>query len=297
MAKKKIGLSRDTILFMWTVIPVTLYALFFIIPVVMGFNYSFTNWNGLSTSFQYIGLQNFVALFNDSRTVNSMLFTGVYTFFLVVIVLGLALLLTLALTYTVAPRLRTVFRSIIFFPAVLSLVTVGLTWNQILYRVLPQIGQALNIPLLSTNILGDPQTAMWGVLLVNVWQGTAIPFVILLAGIQNVPTELYEAARIDGASPFRIFTKITIPFLIPTLNVAFVMVLKNGLTVFDYIQAMTAGGPMRSTESASILMYELAFQDGRAGYAAAYSVFILIVIALVSFIQMRASSKMEVGQL
>ena len=238
-----------------------------------------------------------VSLFQNKRIRNSMLFTGKYTVALVVIVMALAMVLTLLLTYVVAAKFRTAFRSVIFFPAVLSLITISLTWNQIMYRVLPQLGQMLNIDWLSKNLLGDPKTAMWGVIFINVWQGTAIPFVILLAGIQNVPTDLYEAAKIDGASSFRLFTNITIPFMIPTINVAFVMVLKSGLTVFDIIQATTAGGPMRTTESAGILIYQLAFSDNKTGLSSAYAVVLLVTIGLISAIQMKVSSKLEVGQL
>lgn len=263
----------------------------------MGINFSLTDWNGLTKGYNYVGFQNFVSLFQNKRIRNSMLFTGKYTVALVVIVMALAMVLTLLLTYVVAAKFRTAFRSVIFFPAVLSLITISLTWNQIMYRVLPQLGQMLNIDWLSKNLLGDPKTAMWGVIFINVWQGTAIPFVILLAGIQNVPTDLYEAAKIDGASSFRLFTNITIPFMIPTINVAFVMVLKSGLTVFDIIQATTAGGPMRTTESAGILIYQLAFSDNKTGLSSAYAVVLLVTIGLISAIQMKVSSKLEVGQL
>ncbi len=289
--------KKDIILLGWTVIPFGLYALFFIIPIFMGINFSLTDWNGLTKGYNYVGLQNFVSLFQNKRIRNSMLFTGKYTIALVVIVMVLAMVLTLLLTYVVAAKLRTAFRSVIFFPAVLSLITISLTWNQIMYRVLPQLGQMLNIDWLSKNLLGDPKTAMWGVIFINVWQGTAIPFVILLAGIQNVPTDLYEAAKIDGAGSFRLFTNITIPFMIPTINVAFVMVLKSGLTVFDVIQATTAGGPMRTTESAGILIYQLAFNDSKTGLSSAYAVLLLITIGVISAIQMKVSSKLEVGQL
>lgn len=289
--------KKDKILFGWTIIPFALYVLFFIVPIIMGVNYSLTDWNGLSQSWNYVGLSNFGSLFTNKRIRNSMLFTGKYTIALVIIVMVLAMLFTLLLTYVVSTKMRTFFRSIIFFPAVLSLVTISLTWNQIMYRVLPQLGEALNIAWLSKNLLGDPKTAMWGVIFINVWQGTATPFVILLAGIQNVPKDLYEAGKIDGASPWNLFTHITIPFMMPTINVAFVMVLKSGLTVFDIIQATTAGGPMRSTESAGILIYELGFSDGRAGLSSAYAVLLLIVIAIISAIQMRVSKKLEVGQL
>lgn len=289
--------KKDKILFGWTLIPFGLYALFFIVPILMGINYSLTDWNGLSQTYNYVGLDNFISLFTTERILNSIIFTGKYTIALVIIVMVLAMALTLLLTYVVTAKLRTVFRSVIFFPAVLSLITISLTWNQIMYRVLPQLGEWLNIAWLSKNLLGDPETAMWGVIFINVWQGTAVPFVILLAGIQNVPTDLYEAAKIDGANSFTLFKNITIPFMIPTINVAFVMVLKSGLTVFDIIQATTAGGPMRSTESAGILIYQLAFSDNKAGLSSAYAVLLLIAIGLISAIQMKVSSKLEVGQL
>ena len=289
--------KKDKILFGWTVIPFGLYVLFFIIPIFMGINFSLTDWNGLAKTYNYVGLQNFISLFQNKRIRNSMIFTGKYTIALVIIVMVLAMTLTLLLTYVVAARFRTAFRSVIFFPAVLSLITISLTWNQIMYRVLPQLGEMLHIAWLSKNLLGDPATAMWGVIFINVWQGTAIPFVILLAGIQNVPTDLYEAAKIDGANSLKLFTNITIPFMIPTINVAFVMVLKGGLTVFDIIQATTAGGPMRTTESAGILIYQLTFNDNKAGLSSAYAVLLLIAIGVISAVQMKVSSKLEVGQL
>lgn len=289
--------KKDKILFGWTIIPFALYALFFIVPIFLGINFSLTDWNGLSKEYNYVGLQNFIDLFSNKRIVNSMIFTGKYTIALVILVMALAMILTLLLTYVVASKFRTAFRSVIFFPAVLSLITISLTWNQIMYRVLPQLGELLNIAWLSKNLLGDPSTAMWGVIFINVWQGTAIPFVILLAGIQNVPTDLYEAAKIDGANSFKLFTSITVPFMIPTINVAFVMVLKSGLTVFDIIQATTEGGPMRVTESAGILIYQMAFNDNKAGLSSAYAVLLLIAIGLISAIQMKVSSKLEVGQL
>lgn len=295
--KKRKWNKKQAVYFSWTLIPLLLFSALFIAPVIMGVNYSLTDWNGLAKEYNYIGLNNFIEIFKNQRTLKSLIFTGKYTVFLVAVIMVLAMALTLALTYLVSRRLRTFFRSMIFFPAVLSLVTVGLTWNQILYRVLPQLGELLGIDWLSQNILGNPDTAMWGILLVNVWQGTAIPFVMLLAGIQNIPGDLYEAAKIDGATPLRLFTKITVPFMMPVINVAFVMVLKSGITVFDYIRAMTDGGPMRSTESAGILIYELAFTDAKAGFASAYALLLLIIIGVISIIQMKISSRIEVGQL
>lgn len=297
MSKKNTFRQRNRVLTLWTIIPLGMYILFFVVPVIMGINYSLTDWNGLTQSFNYVGFDNFFTLFGDRRIMNSLSFTGLYTFLLVIIVMSAAMVLTLLLTYVVNKKMRTIFRSIIFFPAILSMVTVGLTWSQIMFRILPWVGQTFNIGWLSQNMLGHPDTAIWGILTVHAWQGTAIPFVILLAGIQNVPTDLYEAARIDGAKAFQIFRKITIPFLMPAINVAFVMVLRSGLMVFDYIQTMTGGGPMRVTESAAVLMYQMSFQDGRAGLSSAYAVVVLVILVVVSFLQSKISSKIEVGQL
>jgi len=297
MNKKNTLARRNRVLTLWTIIPLGLYILFFVIPVIMGINYSLTDWNGLSQSFNYVGFENFITLFTDRRVMNSLTFTGLYTFLLVIIVMSASMILTLLLTYMVTKKLRTFFRSAIFFPAVLSMVTVGLTWNQIMFRILPWVGQTLNIGWLSQNMIGHPDTAIWGILIVHAWQGTAIPFVILLAGIQNVHADIYEAAKIDGAGSIQMFRKITIPFLIPAINVAFVMILRSGLVVFDYIQTMTGGGPMRMTESAAVLMYQMSFQDGRAGLSSAYAVILLVILVVVSLLQVKISSRIEVGQL
>ena len=280
-----------------TLVPFLAYVTLFIFPILKGIELSFTDWNGLTKDYNYIGFTNYINLFITKRSLNSLIFTSKYAILLVAIVMTLAMVLTLILTYVISNKMRTFYRSVFFFPAVLSLVTVGLTWNQIFYRVFPVIGETFQIDFLTKSILGDPKTAIWGILIVNIWQGTAIPFVLLLAGIQNVPKEMYEAAKIDGANPVQIFKSITIPFMLPVINVAFVMVLKGGLTVFDYIQAMTAGGPMRSTESSGVLIYQLAFTDNKAGFSSSYAVLLLVIIATVSIIQMKISSKVEVGQL
>lgn len=285
------------IYFALTIPALALYTLLWFVPLLMGINYSLTDWNGLKPDFKYIGLSNYLNVFIQKRSRRALIFTAKYSVILVILVMLAAMLLTLGLTYVVAKKFSTFFRSIFFFPAVLSMITVSLTWNQIFTRVIPALGQMLNIELLSRNILGDPRTAMWGIIIVNVWQGVAQPFVILLAGIQNVPQDQYEAARIDGANSWKLFKHITIPYMIPTINVAFVMVLKSGINVFDYIQGMTGGGPMQSTESAGTLIYQMAFFENKAGFASAYSVILLIIVAIISVIQQRVSTKYEVGQL
>lgn len=293
--KKRINKSL-LIYTMLTIPALVLYVIFWLIPLLMGINYSFTDWNGLTKDFNYVGLENYFTVFTQARTRSSFVFTAKYSILLVIFVMVIAILLTLMLTYVVAAKFKTAFRSVFFFPAVLSTITVSLTWNQIFYRVLPAIGEALNIGWLSKNLLGDPKTAMWAILIINIWQGVAQPFVILLAGIQNVPKDQYEAAKIDGASPFRLFWNITVPHMMPTINFAFVLVLKAGINVFDYIQGTTGGGPMQATESAGILIYNLAFKNQKVSLASAFSVILLISVCVISLVQQKLSSKYEVGQ-
>lgn len=292
----KVKRNSRIIYFLLTLPALVIFIIFWFVPLIMGINYSLTDWNGLTQGYNYTGFSNYISVFTQKRTLQSLLFTGKYTIILVILVMVISLGLTLLLTYMVSSKFRTVFRSVFFFPAVLSMITVSMTWNQIFYRILPAIGQALNIGFLSKNILGNPDTAMWGIIIVNVWQGIAQPFVILLAGIQNVPKDQYEAAKIDGASSFQLFKSITIPYLIPTINVAFMLVLRAGINVFDYIQGMTAGGPMQSTESAGVLIYQMAFSAQKVNVASAYSVILLIIVAIVSIAQQKISNRFEVGQ-
>ena len=132
-------------------------------------------------------------------------------------------------------------------------------------------------------------------LLVNLWQGCATPIVLLIAGLQSVPQDLYEAAAIDGANAWQRFKSITIPYLIPVLNIVIVTSVKGGLTTFDYIKAMTDGGPMQSTESVGILIYNHAMQEGRFGYSVAESMILFLIIALVSVVTMRMTENKKVG--
>jgi raffinose/stachyose/melibiose transport system permease protein len=265
--------------------------------MIGGVYYSFTDWDGLKKNFSIVGLTNYVKALSDSRVLASMGFTVRYTILLVLSILVLALALALIVTYALKPKTQTFFRSIFFAPVVLSLITVGLIFNEIFYRIIPSLGQMIGSELFSKNILGNPKTVIFGILIVNVWQGVGIPFVMILAGLQNVPVDLYEAATIDGANPAQMFRRITIPFLLPVLNVCFVLTFKNGLTVFEYIQAMTEGGPARSSEAVGYLIYKLAFWEYKMSYSLVISVLLLAVISGVSILQIRISSRYEVGQL
>jgi len=288
------GLKPGVTFALLTVPAVLLYAAFFLVPVFIGLYYSMTNWDGFSLSYDMVGLDNYIKILQDKRFLNGLTFTLFYTGIVVVGKLGVALLLALLLSRSI--KLRGLFRSIYFFPAVLSMLTVGLIFNQFFYSLIPPIGEALGIEWLSRNMLGNADTAIYGIAFTNIWQGFAIPMVIFIAGLSSVPKDLMEASVIDGATPLQRFFSVTIPFLIPMLTVNIVLAIKGGITVFDYILAMTEGGPSRSTESLGFLIYQHGMNEMKFGYGTAEAIYVFFIIGFISFIQIKFLSKKEAGQ-
>ena len=291
--KKSRKLNRNHVLFLFTLPILIMYCVFFIIPLLMGMKNSFTYWSGTSPEYNFIGFQNYIDIFQDERFRNALVFNFKYTVLLTVGTVIISLIIAIVLNQKI--KGRGFFRSVFFLPASLSLVTVGLIWNELFYRVVPLIGEATGWGLFESSWLGSPKLAMYAILVVNLWQGCATPIVLLIAGLQSVPQDLYEAASIDGANAWQRFKSITIPYLIPVLNIVIVTSVKGGLTTFDYIKAMTDGGPMQSTESVGILIYNHAMQEGRFGYSVAESMILFVIIALVSVATMRMTENKKVG--
>lgn len=280
--------------FICTVPALVLFSIFYMYPMFSGMYYSLTDWDGIRKSFNFIGLQNFSTIFKDARIHDSILFTVEYVVELLLLTMIISMVLALILNSRI--KMRDAVRTVFFFPAVLSLVTIGLVFNELFREVLPAVGKLLGIGFLSSNILANIETAKYGILIVSLWQWCALPTVLILAGLQSIPESLIEAAEIDGASQIQIFKSIMFPYLIPVLNVVFVLTLKNGLTVFDYIFAMTQGGPARSTESIGYQVYTFAFLDHKFGYSIALATVLFVVIAGISLLQMKALKRFEVEQ-
>lgn len=266
-----------------------LYSIFFIFPVFLGFYYSLNNWNGISRKMTFVGFKNYLNIFNDARFLRALTFNLKYCIMLSVCIVVLGIILALLLNTKV--RGMTMFRAAYFFPAVLSMITVGLIFNQIFYRALPPVGAALGSELFSKNILSSSGYAVFGILFVHVWQGVAMPTLLFLSGMQTVPLELYEAAQMDGASAFRRFRHITLPYLRPVLSVVLVLTIKGGITVFDYVKSLTDGGPGGATESVSLLIYSNAFVESKFSYAVAEAIVIGVIIAAISAVQITLSGR------
>ncbi|MEV8145775.1 sugar ABC transporter permease [Specibacter sp. NPDC078709] len=283
--------SRPSKTFYWMVVPaLVLFVILHTVPTVTGMFYSFTDYAGYG-EWDFVGLSNYVNLFKDDRIMASYGFTFLFAITTTIVVNVGALFIAILLNSKI--KYQTAFRGIFFIPNILSVLIVGYVFNYLLSNNLPLIGQALGIEWLSTSILANPDLAWLGIVGVTAWQSIAFSVIIYLAGLQTVPGELYEAASLDGASPWRRFRSITFPMIAGYFTINMVLALKGLLQAFDQIVALTNGGPGTSTESVAMVIYRGGFQGGEYGYQMANSVVYLVVIVVLSLLQMRFLSRKE----
>ena len=242
------------------------------------------DWNGFSKKRDFIGLGNYIDALTDDRFTNAILFNLRYSVLLIISIIVISMVLALLLNKDL--KARGFIRSVYFFPAVVSMLTASLIFNEIYFRAIPAVGDLLGIAALQKSVLSSPSTAIYGILFVHVWQGVAIPTVLFLAGLQTIPGEILESSLIDGASKWQQFWKITIPYLLPVVSVVLVLVLRDGLMVFDYIVGLTDGGPGGATTSIVMLVYRQGFEEMKFSFAIAEALMISVVLIAVSAFQM-----------
>ena len=292
--KRHNGLRREqTLTYAAFILPgFAIYCVFLIFPILLGIYYSLMDWNGISPHYDFVGLKNYQSLLTDKKFRAALVFNLRYTVMLVIGIVVISVILALLLNRQF--KGRGFFRTLYFLPAVLSMLTVSLVFKQIFFYVLPAMGKVLGIAALSTNILASKQLAIYGLLFVHLWQGVALPTLLFLAGLQTIPSELYEAAAIDGANAWQQFKSITVAYLIPTLSVVLVLVVKQGLMVFDYVKSMTGGGPGTVTQSIALLIYTNGFERNKYSYSIAQAIATGLLIAAISFVQIQLSNRKKV---
>ena len=247
-----------------------LYCLFVLYPFLQTFRLSLTDWNGFDPTIEFIGLENYVNLLGDD------VFWAALWHNIIWIVLGsigaIGTGLILAISVYTRPVGFLVYRTVYFLPQVLGPAIVGIIWSLIyaprrglLYR----IGEALDIPVLQFGFLGNTNTALYAVLLASIWVSIGFFFVIFLAGLQNIETDLLDAARVDGANSYRLFVHIIIPQLSSVITMVIALGMIGSLKVFDIVWNMTAGGPANSSEVLGTYAYTEAFLHNKVGYASA----------------------------
>jgi len=262
------------------------YVVFAIYPILQSFYYSVMDWNGFN-EMTFVGLDNFKKLFADPLFWNSVK-NNIYV--VLVSVLGqVPIALFFALLLNRKLKGAKLFRTIGFLPVVLSTVVISLTWSLIYNSrngLINEFLGSIGLDSLAQNWLGDTKWTMASVLVVVVWQFIGLYLIIFLAALQNVPTEVLEAAKMDGASEWATTWKITIPMIWDTILVAIILCIAGSLKTFDLIYVMTHGGPAHSTDVMALYMFNETFTKLQYGYGSAVSVFIfffsLILIAIVN---------------
>lgn len=263
-----------------------IYVVFAIFPILQSFYYSLMEWDGF-TEMSFVGIDNFIKLFEDPLFWNSVKNN---IFVVIASVLGqVPIALFIALLLNRKMKGVKFFRTVGFLPVVLSTVVISLTWSLIYNSengMLNELLRAIGLEALAQNWLGDTKWAMIAVLVTVIWQFVGLYLIIFLAALQNVPAEVLEAAKMDGASEWTTTWKITVPMIWDTIIVAIILCISGSLKTFDLIYVMTHGGPAHSTDVMALYMFNETFNNMQFGYGSAISVFIfffsLILILIVT---------------
>jgi multiple sugar transport system permease protein len=261
-------------------------ATFQFLPAIEVVRLSLTDRLLLRPDWSYVGFDNFERLWNDRRFWNSVRNTVYFVGVSVPIQTGLALVFAIAL----ARRVRgiEVLRTVLFLPVVASLVGVSVVWQWLYHPSVGLLNDLMRfVGLDPIRWLLDPTWAMPAIILLVVWNGTGYYMVIYLAGVLDIPSEYYEAARIDGASRWSLFRHVTWPLLTPVTFLIFILQMINSFQVFTSVYVMTGGGPIRSTEVVVFYLYQRAFDSLEFGYASAISVALFAFLITLTLLQQR----------
>lgn len=246
------------------------------IPIAMSVKYSLLDWDGVSKGI-FVGLDNYKNMFADARFLHSVRNSLLYAFVSIVIQLPISLLLALILAAGV--KFEKFYRTVYFIPVIISTVVIGQLWIKIYnadYGLLNAFLQAIGQGNLAHDWLGQEDSALTSVFIPMLWQYVGYHMLIMYAGAKSISPDIYEAAKIDGASAVKTAWYITIPLLKPILKVCVTFSLIGALKVFDLVYVLTNGGPLYATEMPSTLMYTSIFDSFKYGYGSAISIFIII---------------------
>lgn len=257
------------------------------LPVVLNVYYSFFKWTAYSKSMEFIGAKYFVKLMKDGDVWHALLNNVKYAVVSIIFQVFLGLVFAYLFETFARRRYAALTRVVIFIPAVVSLTAIGLLWVVLYSPSIGIINPILSHVGLNHDFLGDAKTAMWAVIAVSQWQYTGEMIMLFTVGLQSVPTEIYESAKIDGANSIQTFFRITIPSIKSTILMNVMITIIGAFMVFDEVYVMTSGGPGKATEVLATIMYETGFRMDKMGYASAMGVLLFVITFIFSFFEMK----------
>jgi raffinose/stachyose/melibiose transport system permease protein len=272
--------SINTKLHYFMAVPaIVLFSIFFIYPLLRGIGLSLTDYNSVSAP-HFIGLKNFMNFFKDDRARKDVINTVFFAVACAPLLNIFGLLYALVLDKNF--KGKSIIRAIVYIPAVISPLIMGYIWYFLIQPdrgYLYVIGKAFNLGIANNNWLGNRYMALWILVIINVWQFVGMTMVIYLAGLQSIPIEMIEAAKIDGAGYFKTLWYVTLPLMINTIEINVITNIIGSLSVFEIIMALTDGGPGYSTESLSIYIMRMCY-GSFTGYSTAVAIILFIIILL-----------------
>ena len=294
---KKISSSKYGLSY-WGFVGPSLFAfsLVIIIPLILGIYYSFTDWNGISSTINWVGFENYIEAFSDTGFKQSFIFTAKFTVVAVLVINAIGF--SLALLVTRESRISNLLRTIFFMPNLIGGLILGFIWQFIFVNVFNGLGDVLGQTWLM-GWLSNETTGFWGMVIIVAWQMAGYVMVIYVAGLQNVPPELNEAAKIDGANVLQRVRLITFPMIRPAFTVSLFLTLSNSFKLFDQNLALTGGEPNHMTEMLALNIYRTFYSRAGAqwkGLGQAKAVIFCVLVVFVSFAQLRATRSKEVQQ-
>ena len=289
--------GKETAIYLSLAAPAILLYLFAVIgPFLLGsIPSSMRNWNIIKGTNDFTGFTNYIRMFTkDKEFINSILFTiklGTGSLIFVnSFVLAVALMLDSRRVFG-----RNAARALFFMPNVISGIIIAYTWSFVFSQLLPAVGKALNLTFLQNiSWFGDPTMAMIAILIVDIWKSLGYQMVIFINGLQSIPSELLEAAKIDRCTGWRAILHIKLPLLMPSITICLLLTIIGAFKSFDLSYALTGGGPMKTTQTIAFNIYREAFTQNRLGYACAKSVIMMAMITVTSLVQLKLTRKREV---
>lgn len=283
--KKTFLLKKEIGWFLFIVPALLIYCTVTVLPTIQTFGYSFTDFNGLSSDFKLVGLDNYIKIFQNTDAMTSITNSLIYGFMVPIIVTCLAIPLALVLNSKI--KSKNILRAVFFFPSVISTLFIGFIWKFILSPSEMGLINGIRLsggkdPLL---LLADPVMAMVLLIFVTVWSSTGWHACIYIANLQTISSDYYEAATIDGATPWQKFRQITFPMLAPAMTSSLLLLLTSSLKAFDLPFALTNGGPGHATTMITQTIIDEGVTANQVGYASAMSFIFLVIISIVTLIQ------------
>lgn len=262
-----------------------LFVAFLAIPLVYSLVISFSDWS-MMRGMTWIGLENYQKLLTDEIFFRSLRNTAVFTLLFVPLITLLSLGSAALLNQKIGGK--SLFKALIFIPVITPSIVVGVVWTYVFQPELGLLNGMLRLLNLPTSLwLGSQEVALPALVVVTLWQRFGWFMILFLAGLQDIPVEVKEAAEIDGASPWQSFWQVTVPLLRPTMVLVTILAAISAFQVFDLIFIMTEGGPAYATQTLSYYIYTKAFRSFDMGYAAAMSYVLFAILLVLSIVQMR----------